>query len=161
MTRREIIEAIRSLPNGVDDLTGGLTDEQLRWRPAPDQWSILEVCCHLRDSAEIEGGRIQRLANEDNPFIEAFDQEELARARNYIGEDPKLVRTALRAYWGGLAYLLEGLGEGEWRRGGTHQETGPTTIALRAQLNAHHAHMHIEQMRAIREKITQPQIDTE
>jgi len=152
MTRREIIEAIRSLPNEIDALSGGLSDDQLRWRLAPDQWSILEVCCHLRDSAEIEGRRIRRLANEDNPFIEAFDQEELARARNYIGDDPKRVRTALRPCWGGLAELLEGLSEADWQRPGTHRETGPTTIAQRAQLNADHARTHIEQMREIRER---------
>lgn len=150
MNRHEIIAAIRSLPNEVDALIEGLSDDQLRWRPASDQWSILEVCCHLRDSAEIEGGRIQRLASEDNPFIEAFDQEELARTRNYIEDEPKLVRTALRAYWGGLAELLERLSEEDWQRGGTHQETGPITIAQRAQLNADHAREHTQQLKGLR-----------
>ncbi len=153
MNRQEIIAAIRALPDAVEALAEGLADDQLRWRPGPDQWSILEVCCHLRDSAEIEGLRIRRLVNEDNPLIEAYDQEELARQRRYNEDDWARVRTALRAYWGGLAYLLENLTDEDWQRGGTHQETGPITVASRAQLNAEHARMHIEQIREIRQKL--------
>lgn len=150
MNRREIIAAIRSLPNEIDALIAGLSAEQLRRRPAPDQWSIQEVCCHLRDSAEIEGQRIRRLASEDNPFIVAFDQGELARARNYLGEDADRVGSALRVHWGGLAELLEGLSEQEWQRSGVHEETGPTTIAQRAQLNADHAREHVQQLKGLR-----------
>ncbi len=30
-------------------MTLGLADEQARWKPTPDDWSILEVICHLAD----------------------------------------------------------------------------------------------------------------
>ena len=33
----------------IGSLTSGLSDEQARWRPAPDAWSILEVINHLHD----------------------------------------------------------------------------------------------------------------
>lgn len=33
----------------IGSLTSSLSDEQARWRPAPDAWSILEVINHLYD----------------------------------------------------------------------------------------------------------------
>jgi len=152
MERVEILATLRDLPEQVDAACEGLSDEQLRRRPAPDEWSLLEVLCHLRDAAEIEGTRIRRLVEEDEPLLEPYDQEALARERNYAGDDPRRVRTALRAFWGGLAYQLEHLSEEQWQRAGTHAERGRVTVASRAQLNAEHAQEHIGQLRAITER---------
>jgi hypothetical protein len=33
----------------IQALVQGLTDEQARWKPDPDSWSVLEVVCHLLD----------------------------------------------------------------------------------------------------------------
>ena len=33
----------------IRNLTLGVSDEQARWRPSPDDWSILEVINHLND----------------------------------------------------------------------------------------------------------------
>jgi len=34
---QEIIAAIRALPDEIEALTEGLTDDHLRWRPGPDK----------------------------------------------------------------------------------------------------------------------------
>ncbi len=153
MERLEIIAAIRSLPNELDALCEGLSYDELRQRPSPEEWSILEVYCHLRDFAQIEGTRIQRLVEEENPTLPPYDQEELARERDYQGDDPLRVRIAVRAYWGGLAYQLEQLSEERWRRGGLHPEDGPVTIHSRAERMAEHARLHLEQVQALRERL--------
>ena len=153
MDREEVIAAIRSLPNQLDAVCEGLSDDELRRRPSPEEWSILAVCCHLRDAAQIEGMRIRRLVEEANPTLDPHDPEALARERDYQGDDPGRVRTAVRAFWGGLAYQLEGLSEEEWQRGGLHPESGPATVHSRAELMAESARVHLEQVRAVREQL--------
>jgi len=150
--RSQIIAALRALPDELEALCEGLSDEELRQRPSEGEWSILEICCHLRDSAEIEGLRIRCLVEEEEPALEPYDQEALARERNYEGDDPHRVGIALRAFWGGLAYQLEGLSEEEWERGGTHPEVGPVTVRSRAELEVEHARAHLEQITAMRGK---------
>ena len=152
MEHVEILAALRDLPEQVDAACEGLSDEQLRRRPSADEWSLLEVLCHLRDAAEIEGMRIRRLVEEDEPLLEPYDQEALARDRNYAGDDPRRVRTALRAFWGGLAYQLEHLSEEQRQLAGTHSERGRVTVASRAELNAEHAQEHIAQLRELMER---------
>ena len=150
MSRQQIIDALRALPDQIEELVQGLSEDALGWRPSPGEWSIKEVCCHLRDSFEIDGERIRLLLSEDEPFLAAYDQEALARERDYQNESMPLVLTALRAFSGGLAYLLENLGEEEWQRTGQHEERGPISIAQYAQLLADHARQHLEQIRALR-----------
>lgn len=46
-------EAIGSVRQTIDDIIAaceGLSDEALKWKPAEDKWSILEVLCHLEEA---------------------------------------------------------------------------------------------------------------
>ncbi len=153
MNRQQITDYLRQVPDLIDEAIQGLSSDELRRQPSPDEWSILEVCCHLRDAADFEGQRIRLMAEEDRPTLEPYDQEALARERNYQGDDPHRVDIALRAFWGGLAYQIEGLSEEEWEHGGTHPETGPVTVRSRAELMVEHARLHLEQIRAIRKRM--------
>jgi len=150
VSRQQIIDALRALPDQIEGLVQGLSEDALSWRPSPGEWSIKEVCCHLRDSFEIDGERLRHILSENEPFLAAYDQEALARERDYQNESMPLVLAALRAFSGGLAYLLENLGEEEWQRTGQHEERGPISIAQYAQLLADHARQHLEQIRALR-----------
>lgn len=114
---------------------------------------VLEVCCHLRDDSEIEGLRVRRLVEEENPTLEPYDQEALAIERDYLGDEMRRVRTAVRAFWGGLAYQLEGLTDEQWERGGLHPEVGRVTVRSSAEGAAEHAREHVAQIRALRERM--------
>jgi len=150
VSRQEIVDTLRALPSEIEELVQGLSEDALRWRPSPGEWSIKEVCCQLRDSAEIGGTCIRQMIEEDDPFLPTPDPQALARERDYQNESMPLVLTALRAFSGGLAYLRENLGEEEWQRRGRHEEQGPISMAQYAQLLAAHAREHLEQIKALR-----------
>jgi hypothetical protein len=152
MTRQQIVDTLRALPDEIDKLVEGLSEDTLRWRPTPEDWSIKEVCAHLRDSTEIDGERIRRMATEDDPVLPAYDQEALAREKDYRNESTPLILTGLRAFLGGLAYLLEGLSEEDWQRSGRHEERGPISLAQYAELSAQHARAHLAQVTSLREQ---------
>jgi hypothetical protein len=111
---------------------------------------MLEICCHLRDNASEEGMRIRRMVEEDNPRLTPYDPDTWVVERNYAGEDPGRVLTALRAYWNGLAYLLEGLSEEDWARPGYHPEEGAVTVQSWAAGEVRHSAEHLDQVRHAR-----------
>jgi hypothetical protein len=150
MTRQQTIDAMRALPSQIEELVRDLSEDALRWRPSPRERSIKELCCQLRDDAETHGVRIRRMVSEDDPFLPSYDQEALARERDYQNESTPLVLTAIRAFWGGLAYLLENLSDEDWQRTGRHEERGPISIAQYAQLLADHGREHLEQIKTLR-----------
>ncbi len=44
MDRAGITAYLRQVPDLIDEAIQGLSDDELRRQPSPDEWSILEVC---------------------------------------------------------------------------------------------------------------------
>jgi hypothetical protein len=162
MDRDEIINTLRGTPDQVQAICAPLTDDQLRHRPADaaatdeSGWSLLELICHLRDSAQEDGLRIRRLVEEDNPMLVPYDQEAWARDRNYNGDDPKKALVAMRAFVSGLAYQLENLSEQQWSRAGHHPERGAVSVLSMATQYATHHRDHVAQMRGVASAVSPP-----
>ncbi len=93
-------KAIRALVEGV-------SDEQARWRPGPDEWSILEVIHHLYDE-EIEDFRAHLdhiLYHADQPWPR-IDPGGWVTQRRYNEQDPAaLLARFLAARQESLAWL--------------------------------------------------------
>jgi len=153
MEREDIVAYLREAPDAIGHVCGGLSDEQMRRRPSEGEWSLLELACHLRDSAIEEGMRARRMVEEDNPVLEPYDQEQRAIERNYAAEDPAKVLTAVRAYFTGYAYQLARFTDEDWERPGLHPERGPVTVRSRAEEEVEHTRAHLEQMRVTRKAV--------
>ena len=149
----EIVSTIRALPGRIEPLVAGRTREDIAQRPSQDEWSALEVCCHLRDSGEISVQRIDRLATEDETVLEPYDEGALALERKYREDDLGRVLQALRSAWSGLADLLASLPESAWQRAGAHPERGAVSIDSEARRYADHARLHLQQIEAVLHKL--------
>lgn len=60
----------------IQALLHGLSEEQARWKPSPDQWSVLEVLCHLYDEERFDfRARLKKtLQNPSQPWDEIDPQ---------------------------------------------------------------------------------------
>ncbi len=145
----DIIAFLRSVPNDVEVLCGGVPEDALRRRPVDGGWSAIEIICHLRDSAAEEGLRIRQMLEEDNPTLVPYDPDAWAAERRYQEEDARRALTALRAFFTGLAYQLERLPAAAWERPGIHPESGPTSVRMRAEAEVSHAQEHLAQLRRL------------
>src|SRR5689334_21249003 len=77
--KERLLANLRSLPYELDDLVDGVADDELRWRPIPNKWSINEILVHLRDvERDVFQVRLRRALNEDNPVFELWDQNRAA-----------------------------------------------------------------------------------
>jgi hypothetical protein len=69
-------------------LARGVSDEQARWKPAPKEWSILEVVCHLYDEEREDFRARIRLTLEDpTQDWPPIDPEGWAVSRRYNERD--------------------------------------------------------------------------
>ncbi len=117
---------------------------------------MIEICCHLRDSGEISTLRIQRLATEDTPTLDPYDEQALAIERHYQDDDLGRVLPAMRSAWNGLGETLADLPPEAWQRAGHHPERGTVTIASEALRYAEHAREHTEQMKMMLTQLPLP-----
>ena len=82
--RGEILKALRAGPIVLRRLVRNLSEGELRARPAPGEWAIVEVVAHLADTEERALARTRRMLDEDEPALPPYDPAVLAIERGYI-----------------------------------------------------------------------------
>jgi len=150
MERERIIALLAGFPSKVYAVVAPLSEEQLRWRPDGGEWSAKEVLCHLRDTAEVHGLRMQRIAVEDNPFLPSFDQEAYARDRKYQEDITPNVLLKYIEQRGEVLAFVRGLPQEAWSRSATHEEDGAVTFQQIAERMVNHESEHLGQLRRLR-----------
>ena len=74
-----------------------LTTAQLRYRPAPNEWSVSEIVGHLIDTEQLLRYRIERMCQYDHPLIIPMDQDESVQRNGYHQADVDMLFVQLMA----------------------------------------------------------------
>jgi hypothetical protein len=82
------IEAAENNPKQLATAVSGFPAASLRFKPAPEKWSILEILGHLADVEIVFGHRIRQILAEEKPVIAAMDQNAWARNLGYMETPP-------------------------------------------------------------------------
>ena len=150
MTATERQALITQYKAGYDEVVralAGIGPDERDWRPAPGEWSAREVVHHLADSETISGVRLRRLLIENNPVIQGYDEAEYARHFRYQERPWEPALRAFEAARATTAQLLESMTDADWRRAGTHSESGAYSAEQWLRIYADHAHVHAGQIR--------------
>jgi hypothetical protein len=140
------IRLIAETPATMRRLTKDLTPDQTHSRPAEGEWSIVELAGHLVDKTEAWGERFRRIASEDGPRLEAFDQDARVRERSYQSQQLDDLAPRLDAMIGNLVRDLRALPDDAWERSGTHTERGIITLSEGVRLYAISLPQHMDQL---------------
>src|SRR5215210_802522 len=126
-----------------------ITKAELEAREAPGEWSPQEIVHHLADSEMTSAIRLRLLIAQDAPTLLGYDQE--AFVRNLYPDRP--IEPSLAAFGAARAAttpILRRLGEKQWRRAGTHSESGSYSVKDWLRIYSDHAHDHADQIRRAR-----------
>ncbi|HYR76495.1 MAG TPA: DinB family protein [Pyrinomonadaceae bacterium] len=156
MTSEERQELIAKYKDGYKEVTknlDGFPKALLTAHPIPGKWSAAEIVHHLADSETTSAIRLRRLLVEDNPLIQGYDQDAFAARLNYNKRDMGPALDAFRSARATTAQLLDSMSDDDWRREGTHSESGSYTAEDWLAIYAAHAHNHASQIGRLREAL--------
>ena len=156
MTSQERQKLIAQYKEGYNEVTSslqGFPPDSLTAHPIEGKWSAAEIIHHLADSETTSGMRLRRLLVEDQPLIQAYDQDAYASRLNYNNREMAPALDAFRSARATAAQLFEFMSEEDWRREGTHSESGSYTAEQWLTIYAAHAHNHASQIRRLREAL--------
>lgn len=132
-----------------------LAQPGLDWqqRPLPDEWSLKEVMCHLRDvEKEVHHIRFRAILTQDIPFMPGAVTDEWVQTRNYAAQDgPTALDSFLAERQKNISLLTE-LNAEELQRQGRHAFFGPTTLHELVGLMVKHDAAHQEQIQNLTNK---------
>lgn len=156
-TTTALLARTRAVPAAVLDAVRCLSDQQWGVRPAEDEWSLVEIVCHLRDSElEVLLPRIERVLSEDEPFLSAVDADQWAEQRSYgLEHGPTALREYVRARMDNYGRLAA-LPETAWERRARHALLGPTDLAELVSIALEHDRLHLAQLRDTRRALYGP-----
>jgi hypothetical protein len=121
----------------------------LSWHPAPGEWCAKDVLGHLIE-AERRGfaGRIRIILDHDQPALERWDPDAVARERRDCERDVVALLDELAALRKEGVALVNGLREGQLGKAGQHPAVGRLTIRDLLHEWVHHDRNHIRQILA-------------
>jgi DinB family protein len=121
--------------------------EDVRRRPEPAEWSVLECIGHIADAEIVYAGRYRWILAHDEPPLIGYDQDRWVTRLRHGDADPdellgtfEPLRTANIALWRRTS-------PAERARVGRHEERGPESFDLSFRLIAGHDRFHLDQAR--------------
>jgi DinB superfamily len=123
----------------------GEAGDDLRARPEPREWSVLECIGHLVDSELTTAARVRWIISEDQPDIVAYDQDLWVDRLRHRDDDPDDLIALFDALRTANLRLWKSRPVADRDRVGIHRERGPESYGLIARLAAGHDRFHIGQ----------------
>ncbi len=146
MTLNDLIEALAATPPVLARLVRGLPEETLRRGHGDDRWSIKEVLGHLRDNEQVFLGRYEQILHEEQPRLEAYDQEEMARGHDYQRGDAAAALAGFVETRAAAVALFQRLTAADLGRSALHDDWGPVTLGWLAEHIVAHDLAHLAQI---------------
>ena len=126
---QDLLEALKATPDTLTRLINGVSESQARSAKGGDEnWSVVEVICHLRDAEEISLGRTLTMRDQDNPTIIGYDQEKLVAERDYPHANLPEALTGFISFREQHLAVLASLTPEQWQCRGQHNEIGSIDI---------------------------------
>jgi hypothetical protein len=139
-SREDIAGVIRT---SATEWTGQLKRGDVKVRPNPEKWSVLEYGCHVRDVYRIFDERLRLMLTQDNPVFANWDQDETAVNDRYDLQDPAIVSPELVSSADAIAQRIDAIADDEWARRGTRSNGSEFTVESLSIYMLHDSQHHL------------------
>lgn len=148
-----LLGILSATPAVLNGLSRGLDPVAWAHEPTPDDWSLTELVCHMRDTErEIHHMQIKLFREQNEPFIPRPDTSVWASQRDYLHENGKAALKEFNDARRETLALLQNIEKKEWGRKARHAIFGPTNFLEVISFIADHDRMHVQQAWSILKK---------
>jgi len=145
---KALIHALSVTPAALETLSKELPGYVMAMRPRPEDWSLTEILCHLRDvDLEINLPRMKNICLDENPFLPGIASDIWAEERKYSLQDGGKALRDFMNIRSSLVDQLAALLPGGWECPARHSIFGPTHVAELVSFIFTHDQNHIRQAR--------------
>ena len=138
----------------IDVLISGLSEEELKFRPIPEKWSVKENIAHLTCYQPRVISRTNQILMEDNPTFSAYIPEEDPEFSKFLSKSIDELLGHLKEKRTEIVSIISKLSNEQLKRTGSHSKFGEMNIVEWTEFfllhEAHHLHTIFKLIRSIK-----------
>lgn len=143
-----ILAFLKSTPAALDTILKQADPLLVNRRPGADEWSVLEIICHLRDvENEVNLPRFRKIVLQGETFIAAVDSDNWAKEREYQKGSLQKGFYCYSDARSALIDLVQNLDNSLLNHTVNHSIFGPTKVLELLQFIIYHDQDHIRQIK--------------
>jgi hypothetical protein len=140
---QDLINAYAEGPRLLEAAVAGLSQDELRFRPGPEHWSIHENVVHVADTELVGATRMRYVIAQPGSTLVSFDQNGWARVLDYGSLSMHEALALLRAVRATTVEILRRTQADAWEHVGINTEAGPQTLEWLVEHFSGHVHYHL------------------
>ena len=145
-TSQRIAELIASYAEGprlLEEAVAGIREDELRFTPGPEHWSIHENVVHVADTDLVAAARVRYVLAQPGSTLVSFDQNLWAGAMAYATQPMAEALALLRAVRASTVALVRNAPGAAWEQIGMNTGSGPQSLEWIVEHFANHIHYHL------------------
>ncbi|MGE7910514.1 DinB family protein [Lysinibacillus xylanilyticus] len=128
----------------------GLSEEELRYKPAPDKWSIHQILIHVTDSEISSTSRLKKVLAEDEPILISFDQDAWVNNLGYDLLDREQHLLLFKFLRSSMLPILDQLTSEQSKRVGVYVDQARFTFKQLLEYRVQHIRDHLDQIERVK-----------
>lgn len=131
----------------------GLSEEELRFQPAPDKWSIHQIIVHVADSDLVSTARMKKVLSEDKPLLMTVEQDSWARNLRYDELDLEQHLLLFKLLRTNMDHIMTHLQAEQFERVGVYPDGSRFSFKQLLEYRVQHVRGHLAQIKRIKEQL--------
>ena len=127
-----------------------LSEEELRFKPALDKWSIHQILIHMADSEMVSTQRLKKVLSEEEPLLMSIDQDAWANALGYEQLDREQYLLLFQLLRSSMLPILAQLTSEQFERVGNYADAGRFTFKELLEYRVQHVRGHLAQIEQVK-----------
>lgn len=133
----------------------GLSEEEIRFKPGQDKWSIHQIVIHIADSEMVSTHRLKKVLSEVEPLLTSPDQDAWANSLGYEHLDCEQYMLLFELLRSSMLPILDRLTAEQFERVGVYADAGRFTFKQLLEFRVQHIRGHLEQIERVRKAFRQ------
>ncbi|MCS0670041.1 DinB family protein [Cytobacillus firmus] len=127
-----------------------LSEEEIRFKPGKDKWSIHQIIIHITDSELVSTHRLKKVLSEPEPLLTSPDQDAWVNSLNYDQLDREQYLLLFKMLRSSMLPILHNLKAEQLERVGVYADAGRFTFKELLEFRFEHIRGHIGQIERVR-----------
>lgn len=145
-SKDSVLAILSSTPAVLNSMLLNLNSDLWLRKSTEDDWNLIELICHLRDTErEIHSMQLKLFNGHEEPFIPRPDTGVWASQRDYLHEDGRQALQEFNTARKETIDFLQKISNEAWNRKARHAIFGPTNFLEVVGFMADHDRLHIQQ----------------